>query len=62
MQITIQTSEQVMNAAPRLKAELAAKGVIAAGHRLRARLAKANFNRNQPRVPAGVREGGQWVD
>jgi hypothetical protein len=29
---------------------------------LLARALKANFNPNQPRVPAGQREGGQWTD
>ena len=37
-----------------LRWEMAANRVLLAGYRLIALLEKANFNPNQPRVPAGV--------
>jgi hypothetical protein len=48
-------------AALRLKSALAAAEVIAAGTRVLALLGKANFDPNQPRVPRGNPDGGQWT-
>jgi hypothetical protein len=46
-----------------LEAEIAGHGVVLAALRLHRLLAKANFNSNQPRVPAGNGiESGRWTD
>jgi hypothetical protein len=44
----------------RLRSEVAAAEFLASAERL-SRLLKANFNPNQPRVPAGNPDGGQWT-
>jgi hypothetical protein len=52
---------RVVAAVLRLKSIVLAEEVSAAAHTLWRFLQKANINRNQPRVPAGVSEGGQWA-
>jgi hypothetical protein len=44
-----------------LKANVHVSAFRLASLRLRELLRKANFNPNQPRVPRGYREGGQWT-
>ena len=44
-----------------IKADIAAMQVLVAAMRLAALLRKANFDPNQPRVPRGSAEGGQWT-
>ncbi|MGU3496686.1 hypothetical protein ACLBXM_21810 [Xanthobacteraceae bacterium A53D] len=45
-----------------LKVELAALRFLAQGLKVRHILTKANFDPNQPRVPAGHSDGGEWTD
>ncbi|HEX3485551.1 MAG TPA: hypothetical protein VHT51_10855 [Micropepsaceae bacterium] len=45
----------------RLRWQLAGNRMLLAYYRLEALLAKANFNANEARVPAGDFEGGQWT-
>ena len=45
----------------RLKSVLAAAEVMTAGRRVLELLSKANFDPNQPRVPGGNPDGGQWT-
>lgn len=47
----------------RKKVEIAAQRLAEAVRRLRSAIlyGKANFNPNQPRVPAGTSDGGQWT-
>jgi hypothetical protein len=48
--------------AARLRSEIAGNEMLLACYRLEAVLAKANFNRNQERVPAGSgTESGRWT-
>lgn len=44
-----------------LRASLSADALWLAALRLHRLFGKANFNPNQPRVPRGFREGGQWT-
>ncbi|RDJ93507.1 hypothetical protein B4Q13_21440 [Lacticaseibacillus rhamnosus] len=45
-----------------LRWHIAGNRMLLAAYRLTALLRKANFNPNQPRVPAGSPEGGEWTD
>jgi hypothetical protein len=45
-----------------LRWQISANRVLLAGYRLIALLEKANFNPNQPRVPRGNTDGGQWTN
>lgn len=45
-----------------LRYELAATGVMLHAIRLRMLVRKANFDPNQPRVPRGNPDGGEWMD
>jgi hypothetical protein len=47
--------------ASRLRSQIAGNEMLLALCRLEALLRKANFNPNQPRVPAGTPEGGKWT-
>lgn len=49
------TRERLSGAVARLKYELAAQALLAVLE------GKAGYDPNQPRVPAGLREGGQWT-
>jgi hypothetical protein len=55
-------SQKAEEEAARLRAELAGLALLRAGHQLAALAAKANFNRAEPRVPAGNPGGGRWTD
>jgi hypothetical protein len=61
MDVSTQTEVRLRTAVLRLRSVLAAAQVIAAGWRVLALLAKANFDPNQPRVPRGEPEGGEWT-
>ena len=61
MQVTTQAETRLRTAALRLKSALAAAELMAAGARVLALLGKANFDPNQPRVPRGEPDGGQWT-
>lgn len=54
-------AERVSTALRRLHYQLAAARVVAAAKRLAELLGKANFDPNQPRVPRGNPDGGQWT-
>jgi hypothetical protein len=54
-------AERVSTALRRLHYQLAAARVIAVAGRLVELLGKANFNPDQPRVPRGNPDGGQWA-
>jgi hypothetical protein len=45
----------------RLRWQIAGNQMLLAWYRLEALLAKANFNPDQPRIPTGNADGGQWT-
>jgi hypothetical protein len=51
-----------MNAITTKQWRLAAELMLAAARRLADVTSKANFDPNQPRVPAGQSGAGQWTD
>ena len=53
--------EQVKQKIVRLRWQIAANQTLLACYRLEQVLRKANFNPNQPRVPRGSSDGGQWT-
>ncbi len=61
MEVSTQTEARLRTAALRLKSALAAAEVMEAGTRVLVLLGKANFDPNQPRVPRGNSDGGQWT-
>ncbi len=61
MAVSTQAEARLRTAALRLKSALAAAEVMAAGARVLALLGKANFDPDQPRVPRGEPDGGQWT-
>lgn len=54
-------ADRVIFAFNRLSSEIAAARFMRAAERLRDVALKANFDPNQPRVPAGDSEGGRWT-
>jgi hypothetical protein len=61
MMLPVDPADRVLLALGKLKYELRAARFLRATERLIAVLRKANFDPNQPRVPAGNPDGGQWT-
>jgi hypothetical protein len=54
-------SPEAKREAASLRSQIAGNEMLLALYRLEALLRKANFNPNQPRVPTGTSDGGQWT-
>jgi hypothetical protein len=54
-------SPEAKRDAARLRGQIAGNAMLLALYRLEGLLRKANFKPDQPRVPAGSSEGGQWA-